>query len=199
VSTHLEAEALDVRPSAWQFLWCWLQIGLQSFGGGAATLYLIRRATIEERHWISESEFTRCWAICQLTPGINLMAMTVLLGWRIRGWLGVFLSMFGLLLPSVSITIMLAAFYTSVREQPLVQQALQGIIPATVGLGFLLVLRLARPILKESKQEGPRSLATSIILLVSSGTVFALFHPPVMVLLWICGGIGAYMVWRNLR
>ena len=55
-----------------QFLRAWLSIGIQSFGGGAATLYLIRRTAVERHGWLSNEEFTRDWGICQIAPGINL-------------------------------------------------------------------------------------------------------------------------------
>ena len=46
-----------VKPALWLFLRVWLSLGLQSFGGGAATLTLIRRAVVERHHWlISVSE-----------------------------------------------------------------------------------------------------------------------------------------------
>ncbi len=154
---------------------------------------------IEERGWLTEQEFMRYWAICQLSPGINLLGMTVLIGWHVAGALGILLSMVGLLLPSISITVLLAAFYASVRDLPIVQAALRGIIPATVGMGVLLALRMARPIMKESQLEGRGSLLLSIALLIGSALLFALFHPPVMVLLWLCGGVGAIAAWLKFR
>ena len=35
--------------SAWRLLCIWTLIGVQSFGGGSATLYLIRRVTVEQQ------------------------------------------------------------------------------------------------------------------------------------------------------
>ena len=35
------------RPSPWRLLWIWTVIGVQSLGGGSATLYLIRRGAVE--------------------------------------------------------------------------------------------------------------------------------------------------------
>jgi chromate transporter len=212
LSTIPESEPIEVQsrgtshaapvaspPSLGQLLWLWLSIGAQSFGGGSATLYLIRRAVIEERGWLTEQEFMRYWAICQLSPGINLLGMTVLIGWHVAGAPGVALSLAGLLLPSVSITVLLAAFYTSVRDLPIVQAALRGIIPATIGLGILLALRMARPILTESRLEGRGSLLLSIVLLIGSALLFAMFHPPVMLLLWLCGAVGACAAWWKFR
>src|SRR5262249_61988945 len=90
--------------SPWQQLLIWLNLGIQSFGGGAATLYLIRRAAVERYHWLSDEEFTRYWGICQISPGINLVGLSILIGWRVARWLGVALALAGLLLASAAIT-----------------------------------------------------------------------------------------------
>lgn len=98
-------------PSIWQILRAWLGLGIQSFGGGTATLYLIQRAMVQERRWMTEDDFSRSWGVCQIAPGINLVAMTILIGWRIRRATGVALALFGLLFPSVTITILMTALY----------------------------------------------------------------------------------------
>jgi len=35
---------------------------------------------VEERGWVEEEEFARFWALCQIAPGINLIALTILIG-----------------------------------------------------------------------------------------------------------------------
>jgi chromate transporter len=45
-------------------VWAW--IGFQSFGGGATTLYLMRRVTVEEQHWLSDEEYSLYWGIVQI-------------------------------------------------------------------------------------------------------------------------------------
>src|SRR5438105_7826591 len=94
-------------PSPRLFLRVWLGLGLQSFGGGAATLTLIRRAAVEQYGWLSEAEFTRAWALVQIAPGINLLALTILIGRRTLGAKGIALALLGLLLPSVTVTVLL--------------------------------------------------------------------------------------------
>lgn len=181
-------------PSPWKLLRVWLALGVQSFGGGTATLYLIRRAVVEQQRWISDEEFTRDWAICQVAPGINLLGVTTLIGWRLRGALGIALALLGLLLPSATITIALTALYSSIRDLPAVHAALRGVVPATAGLGLLLALRMARPVLTASGREGRVSLALSCALLLGSGLAM-LWHPPVVGVLWVSGAIGAAAHW----
>ena len=169
-------------PGSWFLLRVWLLLSLQSFGGGGATLSLLRRAIVEQHGWISEADFTRDWAICQVCPGINLLCMTILVGRRIAGLRGVFLCLVGLLVPSVTATILLTAFYARIRNAAQVQAALRAVVPASVGLGLLAAWDMLRPLLRESKQDGAVWVIFAAFLLVASGAALW-FNAPVVAIL----------------
>ena len=178
-------------PSLVLLLRVWLSVGLQSFGGGATTLFLIRRAVVDEQNWLDDAEFSRINALCHVTPGINLIALTVLIGRRVRGWTGVWVSLAGLLLPAALITVLLTAGYARVRELPDARAALRGIVPATVGLGLLTAERLARPLLAASHREGSASLLLGVALVAGSAVAVALWHVPVFAVLFAAGTASA--------
>lgn len=182
-----------------RLLWVWLLLGGQSFGGGAATLALIRRAVVERYRWVSEEEFTHDWALCQVAPGINLLALTILIGKRVAGPGGIVVSLLGLLLPSVAITILITAFYKEIKDLSVVQAALRGVIPASVGLGLLTAWQMARAPLETSRQEGKASLVLATGLLVASGLVVLLWKPPIALVLLVVGGLGAITKWIHAR
>jgi chromate transporter len=184
-------------PSPGLLLKVWLGLGVQSFGGGVATLALIRQAVIERHRWMSEEEFTRDWALVQVAPGINLLALTILIGRRLRGAQGILIALIGLLLPSVTIAILLTAGYARIKGQPAVEAALHGILPAVVALGLLTSVQMAQSLLKASRREGHASLIGSLLILLGSGLVMALWHIPVMVILLLSGAAGALWQWRH--
>ena len=177
----------------------WLSLGLQSFGGGAATLALIRRAAVETHGWVTEAEFARFWSLVQIAPGINLLALTILIGRRTGGAKGIALALAGLLLPSAAVTAALTASYQRVQDTPLVRDALHGIIPATVGLGLLTAWQIARPALLQSRREGRGNLLVSLALLIASAAVMLWLHPPVLVILLGAGALGAAWEWGRHR
>ncbi|CAN5638153.1 hypothetical protein BH11ARM2_BH11ARM2_38520 [soil metagenome] len=187
----------DAQPSEslWDLGWTFCRLGAQSFGGGSATLILIRREILERRGLIDEEGFTRDWSLCQATPGINLLGLTLLIGWRLRGFWGGLATLFGLLLPSVLITVALTAGYAHYRNSPVVSSALKGIVPATVGLGLLNSFQIARPLFRQSQQEGRGSLLLSIVLLVGAAGL-SLLHAPVALVLVGAAGLGALAHWR---
>ena len=187
------------RYSSLELFRVWLSLGLQSFGGGAATLALIRRASVDTHGWVTEAEFSRFWSLVQLAPGINLLALTILIGRRIAGTKGIALAVAGLLLPSAAVTVALTASYQHVQDTPLVRDALHGIIPATVGLGLVAAWQIARPALLQSRREGRGNLAFSLALLLASGAVMKWGHPPVLVIFLGAGVLGAAWEWGRRR
>lgn len=192
----MAAEGERQAPPLATFLRAWAGVGVQSFGGGSTTLLLMRREMVERRRWVSEEEFTRAWGIVQIAPGINLIGQAILIGWRVAGAPGVALALTGLLLPSVAITVLLTAAYATVRELPLVNAALRGVIPATVGLGLLLTVQMARPPLAESRAEGRASLLFSLAILGGSAVAAGVARAPVLLVLWGCGALCALVHWR---
>src|SRR6185437_1204324 len=121
-------------PTAWALLWIWTGIGLQSFGGGASTQLLIRRVFVERRRWVTDEELLGLWNLCQFTPGINLIALTILIGRRLGGPWGILTSLAGMLLPSAAVTCLLAAGFEAIQHSAILHAVLRGVIPATAGI-----------------------------------------------------------------
>jgi len=169
----------------------WLGIGLQSFGGGTTTTLLIRRSAVDIHQWTTDEQFNRDWALCQVTPGINLIAMTILLGKQIAGWRGIVICLAGLLLPSVMLTAIITAGFLAIRDLPTVKGALRGILPATVGLGLVTACQMAYPPLRTSWNRGTWQILFAIIVLISSAGVLWSGTVSVTVVLLSAGVIGA--------
>lgn len=180
-------------------LWVWLGLGLQSFGGGMATLALVRRAAVEQHRWVSEAEFARFWSLVQIAPGINLIALIILIGRKTAGAKGIALALFGLLLPSAAITVLLTACYAHFQHARLVRQALIGIIPAIVGLGLLTGWQIARPLFQQSRRQGRGSVGLSLALLLGSSLAALRGHVPVVLILGGAGAIAALWNWRRRK
>ena len=157
----------DPRPGIWQLFLIWASIGLQSFGGGASTTFLIQRAFIEKHRWLSMEEFMHLWNLCLLTPGINLVALTVLIGKKLGGTWGIVASLAGLLLPSATITCLLAAIFKQIEHVAAVQAVLRGVIPATGGIMLLVGLNFALPLIRRGYKEGALYLLASSVLIIA--------------------------------
>src|SRR5881227_126405 len=173
----------DPKPSNWQLFRIWTSIGLQSFGGGASTTFLIQRAFIEKHKWLSIEEFIRLWNLCIFTPGINLVALTVLIGKKLGGTWGIVASLAGMLLPSAAITCLLAVIFKQIEHVAAVQAVLQGVIPATGGIMLLVGLNFALPLIRRSYKEGFFYLLGSSVLIIACALAVILLKLSVIVVI----------------
>src|SRR5437588_10021253 len=173
----------DPRPGIWQLFLIWASIGLQSFGGGASTTFLIQRAFIEKHRWLSMEEFMHVWNLCLLTRGINLLALTVLIGKKLGGTWGIVASLAGLLLPSATITCLLAAIFKQVEHVAAVQAVLRGVIPATGGIMLLVGLNFALPLIRRDYKEGVLYLLASSVLIIACAIAVILLKLSVIIVL----------------
>ena len=197
VDTANKQPLIPMHVSPWRLLWIWTVVGAQSFGGGSATLYLIRRVAVERYAWLTDDEFTRYWGICQIAPGINILGLVILIGWRVAGGAGALLALTGLLVPSAAITVALTAAYTSIRQVPLVRAAIAGVIPATVGLGLLLAYTMVRPLLDAAKRDGQAGTLLAAAILLGSAVAAVLTRAPAVAILWGAGAVSALAQWQH--
>lgn len=130
----------------------WLVIGTQSVGGGASTLYLMRRELVERRGWLSHREFLEDWALSKLSLGINQIALTAMEGMRVAGVRGLAVALAALLLPAGLITALMTAGYAVVRDEAIVRAALAGAGPVTAGMTIGLAYAFARGALRRGRR-----------------------------------------------
>lgn len=177
-----------------KLFYIWFIIGITSFGGGAITQFLIQDKFIYEYRWITEEEYTTIIGIGQITPGINTLAYTILIGRKLAGFRGSVLSVLGLIIPSATITLALSAAYLSVNQYPVVQNALKAAFASIFGISIITNWRNIRPILRHGKQEGLLPLFSFLLIIVITAILYRVFNFSVILLYLIgsCAGIFIY-------
>lgn len=180
-------------PALWELFTTWLLMGIQSFGGGSSTFLLIHQTCIG-RCWLNEEEFTRAWALAQIAPGINLVKLTAMIGYRLRGWSGLLAAMSGLLLPSGLVTVLMTAGFSNIRSQPLVQAAMKGILPATIGLMLAMGIKMAQPLLHRAYQEGWARLSTHLTVLTGAALLLGVSNISPITVLLLAGFVTALLL-----
>jgi chromate transporter len=173
---------LDSPPLRRQ-LFIWLRIGSTSFGGGQGTRLNVYRAFVEEGGWMSPLEFAEAWAVCQIGPGMSLIALAALIGFRFAKGAGAAVALLGLLVPSGLITVGITIVYLRLDEYPLTQAGLRGIVAAVLGLAIANVIITARPLLAASFEKGLSMLLVAVVLILTDAIVFAVVNPPVLAVL----------------
>jgi chromate transporter len=180
--------SVRIGPKRWELLMEWAVIGLQSIGGGSSAMLLIKRTFVERHAFITGDEFQEYLTVSLYAPGINIIAIAILIGRRLGGYCGVLISVLGLLLPSAVITCLLTAGYRLVRNSSLVIAAMRGIIPASGGLMLVVALNFAVPLLRPHSEFGagsvPRAVAGVILALGSSIAIISLHISPIVILIF---------------
>ena len=144
---------------------------------------------VVREEWLTDEQFMMDWALCQITPGINLIAFAILIGRRTNGIPGALLALAGLLVPSALLTIGMTAIYRQVQSLPVTQRVLQGLIPAAIGLGLVTAYNMGKPLTQAGIQDGWAIATLTILLLLSSGAVMLLKPAPSVVEVLAFGGL----------
>ena len=117
------------------------QVGLSGFGG---VLPFARRMLVEDRRWLSATEFNGLLGLCQFLPGPNVVNLSVCLGARFHGVSGALAATAGLVVPPFLIVLCLAWAYDQWGQLPLAQDMLRGVAAVGAGLLFATGLKMAR-------------------------------------------------------
>jgi chromate transporter len=129
-----QAPARSVPVSLLDLFACFIKVGVTSFGG--STQAWIFRAVVEERNWLTETDFLAGVTIAQILPGANPVNLSLYVGQRLRGALGALVATLGMVAPAICIVLLAGALYAKFAAYPLTHVLLIGI--GTVGLGATL-------------------------------------------------------------
>lgn len=78
-------------------------MSLLAIGGANSTIPEMHRVAVEVRHWMSDAQFADMFAIAQLSPGPNVLIVT-LIGYHVAGIAGALVATFAIHPPSLPIS-----------------------------------------------------------------------------------------------
>ena len=110
------------------------KIGAFTIGGGYAMLSLIEDEIVNKKEWLDHEEFLDGMAIAQSTPGVLAVNISVITGYKIAGFMGMFAGMLGAVLPSFFIVLFLSQILLTYGHTPVVEAIFNGIKPAVINL-----------------------------------------------------------------
>lgn len=167
-----------------------LRIGATAFGGGSATIVAMRQLALR-KHWLTESEFLETVVLSRVTPGITILAQVILIGKKVDGWRGIVAGVVGMLLPSITITILLARLYVLVKDKPWSAGPLTMVGAVAAGFAVALALLLLKDTLAVDRHwRGPVGFACYValgavipnpILMLAAAVVAGLLFPALFV------------------
>jgi len=118
-----------------------LIIGATSFGG---VVPYLREGLVTKNHWVDDKEFVELLSISQSLPGLNATNMAVLLGDRLKGWMGAVAGVIGMCLPGAAIMLFVGIMYRIHGDHDFVTYMLKGVAAAATGLLLATVIQLGK-------------------------------------------------------
>jgi chromate transporter len=162
-----------------------LKVGLSGFGG---VLPFARRMIVEERRWLTETEFLDVLSLSQFLPGPNIVNVSVIIGRRFQGIAGSIAATGGLMLMPLAIVLVLATIYGEFAQVAAVRNALGGMSASASGLILATALKLARPI---------KSSAWQIGVCAAVFAAMALVRLPLLWVLIVMSPVSFGLAWRT--
>ncbi|WP_213769666.1 chromate transporter [Bradyrhizobium sp. dw_78] len=121
--------------------WTFAVMSLFAVGGANSAIPEMHRVAVDVHHWMSDKQFTDLFAISQLSPGPNVLIVT-LIGYAVAGLGGALVATVAMCLPTAVLAYCVSRFLTrSTRSRwPSIIQA--ALVPLSIGLmaasGFIL-------------------------------------------------------------
>jgi len=163
-----------------------LKIGTFSIGGGYVMLPLIQQEIIENRAWLTLSEFLNILAIAEMTPGPVAINSATFIGYQTGGFWGAAFATAGVVTPSLVLMVAAATLLNHFYENRWVQAALDGLRPAVLALIASAAIFVAESAVTDI-------LSTIFFLTVMALLLFTRIHPVLALLLAAAAGMLFYL------
>jgi chromate transporter len=159
-------------------------VGVCGFGG---VLPWARRLIVEQRQWLTQSEFTDMLGLCQFLPGGNIMNLTIALGARFRGVPGAIAAFLGLMTAPVAIVIGLGVIYDQYADMPPVRRAFVALSAAAAAYMLATAWKIAAPL---------RGKKLAIAVAVCTFVAIAVLRLPLLAALPVLAIGSTVLLWR---
>ncbi|MBI3151187.1 MAG: chromate transporter [Chloroflexi bacterium] len=111
-----------------------LKIGFTAFGGPAAHIGIMHDEVVVRRKWLTDEEFLDLLGATNLIPGPNSTEMTIHIGYRRAGWLGLLAGGFCFVTPATLIVLGLSWLYVQYGNTPQLEWLMYGIKPVVIAI-----------------------------------------------------------------
>ena len=136
----------DANP-VWTLAWTFGLMSLMAVGGANATIPEMHRVAVDVHHWLTDQQFADVFGIAQLTPGPNVLIVT-LIGYSVAGVPGAVVATLAMCGPTAMLAYGVSRILgrsSHARWPGIVQAAL---VPLSIGLmaasGLVLALAADR-------------------------------------------------------
>jgi len=151
------------------------KLSLLAVGGVNSTLPEIAQQVVEQRHWLTQIQFSQLFAIANSAPGPNMLIAS-LVGAHVAGIAGGIIATLAIILPSGILVMLVSRIWDRFRDQRWRRVLQAAILPITAGLILAAGVVLIR--------AADRSVMLSAVTLAATFLIYRTkLHP-----LWVLAG-----------
>jgi len=116
-------------------------MSLFAVGGANSAIPEMHRVAVDVHHWLTDKQFTDVYAIAQLSPGPNVLIVT-LIGYSVAGLAGALVATIAMCVPTAVLALFVSRFLARSHQArwPVIVQV--ALVPLSIGLmgasGFIL-------------------------------------------------------------
>jgi chromate transporter len=145
---HQDIGTTKINYSLWDIVLYMLKLGTIGFGGPIALVGYMHRDLVEQKKWISESEYAEGLALAQLAPGPLAAQLGIYLSYVHYGILGATIGGIAFILPSFLIVVTLGWVYTQYGGISWMQAVFYGVGACVIGIIANSAYKLTQKMIK---------------------------------------------------
>ena len=128
------------------------RVGLLTVGGGLIMVGVIRHELLR-CHWVTQEELGEDLALATSFPGAIAVNLAIIIGYRLSGVKGATAALLGVVLPSFSVMLIIAAFLLEHFKNEYIQRFFSGAGCGVVGLIGFTTIKMVPSLLKRRSES----------------------------------------------
>ncbi len=161
--------------SLWDLVLYALRLGTLGFGGPVALVGYMHRDLVEQRKWISETDYKEGLTLAQLMPGPLAAQLAIYLGYVHYRILGATLVGIAFVLPSFAMVVALGAAYVAYGGLTWMQAVFYGVGAAVIGIIAISAYKLTTKSIGKDRLLWAIYLLAAVITVVTESEIVWLF------------------------
>ncbi len=129
--------------------WSFFKGMMFAFTGGMTAIPIVEKDIVDRKKWLTDEEFWMYPALGQSLPGVIGIHNAILIGNRIAGPFGAFMSALGVITPAFGGMLLAAILFQTVVDNPYVQGMIRGIRTIAIVIIFGNAMRLMQTVRKD--------------------------------------------------
>lgn len=185
--TEKPMKKLGTAQIYWKLFAITFSLSACTFGGGFVIIGMIRQKFVEKLHWLEEEEMLDMTAIVQSSPGALGVNIAIVVGYRLKKFLGAVVCTLGAILPPLIIISIIWLFYNQFKDNAYIAIASQVMGAGVAAVIFDVVIGLAQNIFKTKS-------ILWIFMMFAAFVATCFFKISAVVIILVCGTVGLLQI-----